>query len=266
MPEISTRYYAYVMLGLGIVCIGLSMNTGLSIVTAPIAAICVVASFAIFKYGYILVPLLTKGLRIIEIRDGYEFPPGQEAIVKKVGSSYYASTYLYVRIYESVTDKTMDENQLYSEYFERAISSVSFVVKFSMMVYVKDLSKHRERIETKRAEAQLRLAREKEKPEPDVLRIDKFEREVSMWDSQLARIASGVKPMGAICYLMTTAKGVSKEAAIAASLNQANELRATISNALNTEVSLVNGEEMRKCFEWEFFLPTDEKDVEEAVS
>ncbi len=266
MPEISTKYYAYGTMGLGVFCILLSMNTSINIVTAPLAAILVFASFVIFKYGYIVIPLVTKGLRIIEIRDSFEIPPGQEAIVKKIGGSYYASCYLYVRIYESVTDKTMDENQLYSEYFERAISSVSFVVKFSMMVYVKDLAKHRETIETKRAEAQLRLAREKEKPEPDVLRIDKFEREVSMWDSQLARIASGVKPMGTVCYMMTTAKGVSKEAAIAAALNQANELRATVSNALNTEVNLVSGEEMRKCFEWEYFLPPGQKEMEEAVT
>lgn len=266
MPEISTKLYAYLTLGLGVFCILLSVQTSMNLVTAPLAAFFVFMSFVFFKYGYLVVPIITKQLRIVEIHDGHEFPPGQEAIVKKIGNTYYASCYLFVRIYESVTDKTIDENQVYTEYFERAISSVKFVVKFSMMVYVKDMFKYREGIETKRAEAQLRLAREKEKPEPDVLRIDKFEREVAMWDSQLSRISTGVKPMGAICYLMTTAQGVSKEAAIAAALNQASELRATVSNALNAEVALLNGEEMRKCFEWEYFLPTSEKEMEEAVS
>ncbi len=266
MPEINNKYYAFGCMGVGIICILLSLNSSLSIIAAPVAAFFVFMSFVLYRWGYLFVPLITKQLRIIEIHDAYELPPGQEAIIKKVGGTYYASCYLYVRIYESVTDKTIDENQIYSEYFERAISSVKFVVKFSMMVYVKDLYKHRERIETKRAEAQLRLAREKEKAEPDVLRIDKFEREVAMWDSQLGRIASGIKPMGAICYMMTTAQGVSKEAAMAAAMNQASELRATVSNALNAEVSWVTGEEMRKCFEWEFFLPTSEKDMEDAVS
>ena len=265
MAEISTKYYAYGSMGVGAFCILLAMGNQFNIITAPLAAFFVFMSFALFKYGYILVPLITKQLKIIEIRDGYELPPGQEAIVKKVGGTYYASVFLFVRIYESVTDKTIDENQVYTEYFERAISSVKFVVKFSMMVYVKDLTKYRENIETKRAEAQLRLAREKEKGEPDVLRIDKFEREVAMWDGQLARISTGIKPMGAVTYMMTTAQGVSKEAAMAAALNQASELRATVSNALNCEVNIVTGEEMRKCFEWEFFLPTTEKETEEAV-
>jgi len=266
LPEISTRYYSYIIFGFGVISVVMSLSTSWNFITVPLSAICFVLSLAIYKYGYILFPLLTKGLRIVEIHDAYELPPGQEAIVKRVGGTYYASAYLYVRIYESVTDKTMDENQIYSEYFERAISSVKFVVKFSMMVYVKDLYKYREGIETKRAEAQLRLAREKEKSEPDVLRIDKFEREVGMWDGQLARISTGVKPMGAICYIMTTAQGVSKEAAMAAVLNQTSELRATVSNALNADVNTVTGEEMRKCFEWEFFLPTSEKEMGEAVS
>ncbi len=265
MPDIPTKYYAYGSMAVGVFCMILAMGQ-VGMITSLIAAFFVFASFALYRYGYILVPLFTKMTKIIEIREGYELPPGQEAIVKKVGSTYYASSFLYVRIYESVTDKTVDENQVYSEYFERAISSVKFVVKFSMMVYVRDLSKYREDIEAKRAEAQLRLAREKEKPEPDVLRMDKFEREVAMWDGQLARISGGVKPMGAICYMMTTAQGVSKEAAMAAALSQASELRATVSNALNAEVNVVTGEEMRKCFEWEFFLPTTEKEMAEAVS
>jgi hypothetical protein len=266
VPEISNKYYAYLTLGLGVVCLVLSLQTSMNIITAPIAAICVLMSFAIFRYGYLLIPFFTKFAHIVEIRDAFEIPPGQEAIIKKVGSTYYASAFLFVRIYESVTDKTIDENQIYTEYFERAISSVKFVVKFSMMVYVKDLSKYREDIETKRAEAQLKLAREKEKPEPDVLRMDKFEREVAMWDAHLSRISSGVKPMGSVCYMMTSAQGVSKEAAMAAALNQASELKATVSNALNAEVNMVTGEEMRKCFEWEFFLPTSQKELEDSVS
>jgi hypothetical protein len=71
--------------------------------------------------------------------------------------------------------------------------------------------------------------------------------------------------MGTICYVMTTAAGVTKESAMAAARNQSNELRATISNALNTEVVLLSGEEMRKCFEWELFLPPSQAELEEAV-
>ncbi|MCX6778479.1 MAG: hypothetical protein NT157_06390 [Candidatus Micrarchaeota archaeon] len=264
MVEISTRYYAYGCFVAGAFTIFIAMTTA-GWLFAIIAAFFFSLSLATYKYGYLLVPVFTKFARIVEIHDRFEIPPGQQAILKQVGNSYYASVFLYVRIYDSVTDKTVDETQSYVEYFERAISSVKYVTKFAMMVYMKDLIKYREKIETKRAEAQLRLSREREKSEPDVLRIDRYEREISMWDSQLSRIASGVKPMGALCYVMTTASGVSKEAAVAQALNQANELRATISNALNTDVVIVDGEDMKRCFEWEYILPPTSKEFEDSI-
>ena len=64
---------------------------------------------------------------------------------------------------------------------------------------------------------------------------------------------------------MTTATGVTKESALAAAQNQANELKATISNALNTEVVQLAGEEMMKCYEWEYFLPPTQAEFESAV-
>ena len=43
-------------------------------------------------------------------------------------------------------------------------------------------------IETKIAEAQLRLARERDKPDPDPLKIDRLEREFAHWDLVLKRV------------------------------------------------------------------------------
>jgi hypothetical protein len=182
-----------------------------------------------------------------------------------VGGLYYASAYLGVKIYESTSEKSAEENAVYSEYFERAISSVRFPTKFSMMVYVLDLTKHRQKWETRHAEAQLRLAREREKPDPDVLKLDRFEKEVAMCEQQIQRLVSGFKPMGAITYVMTTAVGISKEAATAAAKAQGNELRATISNSLNVEVVPLQGDEMLKCFDWEHIIPSSAEGMEQAV-
>jgi len=270
MAEIrmTDQIYAYITLAAGafILFFGMGLQGELKFPFMAIASVMVMLSIAIYKYGYIIIPLITRFARVVEVHDsGYELLPGQEAIVRKIGDIYYASMFLLVRIYESATEKSPEENVAYTEYFERAISNVKYVTKFSTMVYVKDLRKYRERIETKRAEAQLRLSRERDKPEPDILKLDRYEREVAMYDGQLARIASGVKPMGAISYVMTTATGVTKEAAIAAARNQANELRAAIANAMNTEVVLLTGEEMKRCYEWEFFLPPSAAELEESL-
>ncbi|MEM3030318.1 MAG: hypothetical protein QXH27_01155 [Candidatus Micrarchaeia archaeon] len=267
--EIPTKYWAFGCMGAGLMALLVGFtNSGTSAALAAIGAgFFFFLSFAFYKWGYILVPLITTGSRVVEVHEGgYEIPPTQDAVLREIKGIYYASKFLLVRIYESMTEKSEEEKAQYTEFFERAITSVKYVTKFCMLVYVKDLTKYREQIETKRMEAQLRLSREMEKPEPDVLKVDRYEREKGMWDAMLQRLMSGVRPMGSVCYVMTTATGVTKDAALAAARAQANELRATIANALNVEVVPLTGEDMKRCFDWEFTLPPTVKELEEQIS
>ena len=219
-----------------------------------------------YRYGYILVPLITTRSNVVLITDTrYEIPPAQDVILKNVGGIYYASMFLAVKVYESASERSPEENVVYTEYFERAISSVKYVTKFAMLVYVKDIGEYRKNIETKHAEAQLRLAKEREKAEPDVLRLDRYEREVAMWESQINKLSQGIKPMGMCAYVMTTATGVSKESAAAAAKAQSNELRSTLSNALNVEIVALKGDEMMRCFDWEHMIPPTQSELEQAT-
>lgn len=262
------QQFAYASMGIGLLGAIFALIGGgpLSLIGAIACGLGVVGAILFYKYGYILMPIILQRSRVVQILEGgYEIPPSNDAIIKNVGGIYYASMFLVAKIYESVSEKSPEETAIYTEFFERAISSVNFVVKFCMMVYVKDLNIYRTNLETKRAEAQLRLARERDKPDPDVLKLDRYEREVAMWEGQIARLTAGVKPMGALCYIMTTATGVSKEEAMAHARAQANELKATVSNALNVEVTLLKGEEMKKCFDWEYMIPPTAAEFEQQV-
>ncbi len=267
---VNMRYYSYGAGALALLgTIGTFVSGGNPIVMFISAVLCLVGAVGavgFYKYGYVLVPFITQRANIVQIMEGgYEIPPSNDVVLKNVGGVYYASKYLAVRIYESASEKNMDENIVYSEYFERAISSVKYVTKFAIMVYMKDVSDYRTRIETKHAEAQLRLARERDKPDPDVLRLDRYEKEVAMWEGQINKLTRGIKPMGVISYVMTTAVGVSKEAASAAASAQANELKSTISNALNVQIEPLTGEEMLRCFQWEVMIPPSPQELEQAV-
>ncbi|MFH1095395.1 MAG: hypothetical protein V1728_04215 [Candidatus Micrarchaeota archaeon] len=268
--EPDLRYFTYGAMGLCLVgTAGVFISGGQTFVTIISAFFCMAGAaltIALFKYGYFIVPFLTKQGNIVQIMEGdYEIPPAQDVILKHSGGLYYASAFLGIKLYESTTEKTHEENVVYSEYFERAISSVRFPVKFSMMVYVKDLSKHRMKWETRHAEAQLRLSREREKPEPDVLKIDRFEKEIAMCEAQLNRIIAGEKPMGAILYAMTTSTGISKDAASAAVKTQASELKSVLANALNVEVEFLIADEMLRCFDWEHIIPSSDARMEQAA-
>lgn len=48
-------------------------------------------------------------------------------------------------------------------------------------------------LEIKKAEAQLKLVREREKPSPDVLKVDRLEREIKMWDQMIVKIRADMK-------------------------------------------------------------------------
>ena len=219
-----------------------------------------------WKYGYLLIPLITQRTNIVMMsEEGYEIPPSQDVIVKTANGVFYASAFLGIRIFESATEKSQEENIAYSQFFERAISNLKYVTKIAYLLYVEDVGEKRKMIETKRAESQLRLARERDKGQPDVLKIDKYERETALWDTQLTKLIKGVKPMGVIAYAQTTAVGLSKEAAIAGARTQGNELRTVLANALNVEVVSLGGDEMMKCFEWERFFPTTSQELEESV-
>lgn len=267
---VDVKYFSYGAAGLCMIgALGsfLGMTNGaIAIVSGILCVLGAVGAVALYKYGYVLVPLILQRGNVVQIMEGgFEIPPANDVILKNVNGIYYASKYLGVRIYESASEKSMDENIVYSEYFERAISSVKHVTKFAIMVYMKDISEHRSRIETKHAEAQLRLARERDKPDPDVLKLDRYEKEVAMWENQINKLTRGIKPMGVISYVMTSAVGVSKEAATAAASAQANELKATISNALNVQVDLLTGDEMLRCFQWEVMIPPTPQELEQAV-
>ncbi len=219
-----------------------------------------------WKYGYLFIPLITERAKIVMMTDtGYEIPPSQDVIVKNVNGVFYSSAFLGLKIFESATEKSAEENIAYTQFFERAISNIKYVTKVAYLLYVEDVGEKRKMIETKRAEAQLRLARERDKAQPDVLKVDKYEKEVAIRDNELARLIKGVKPMGIIAYAQTTAVGLSKDAAVAAARTQANELRTVLANALNVEVVNLTGDEMLKCFEWEKFFPMTAQELEESV-
>ncbi|MCD6227789.1 hypothetical protein J7J90_04840 [Candidatus Micrarchaeota archaeon] len=263
------KYAYYISVGIGILGFLFAVIQGgvIAGIGGMMAGLGAVLSFLLYHYGYIIIPFLTKFSRIVVVtpeRD-YEIPPSQDVIIKKSGDVYYATKFLGVEIYESPSEKSPEENITYMLSFERAISSVKYVTKFSMMVYVLDVSKKKRDIETKKYEAQLKLAKEREKSEPDVLKIDKLEHEIVMWEKELDKIAKGEKPMNVIAYVMTTAVGISKESAMAAANAQANEIRATVSNALNAKVDVLKAEDMLRCSEWEYVLPASYAEWQEQV-
>jgi hypothetical protein len=254
------RNIALACIGIGTILVamtfiisGLWSMASFLLILAPLFS---TAGLLLFKYGYWILPFLTKRVRVIDvIEEPYEFSTSQDAVIKKIGNSYYASMFIHVKVYESTTEKSEDQKAAFMDLWERAISGLKFVTKFCISSYAKDLTKYKSIIENKKADAQLRLANEKGKPEPNEATLGKFEREISMWDNMISKIATGDNAIMQITYIMTCGQGPTPEMALAAAKNQANEIKSTISTTLNADVAVLTGDDMKRCFEWEYMLP-----------
>jgi len=218
--------------------------------------------YAAFAMGYIVMPMITGVLKVTEnMGNGYKLPPSQDVVLRNVGGTYQAISYMSARFYEAAVATTEDEmTTAYMELWERALAGIKFPFKICLLTYLEDIAKYREDIETQRYGATLRLGKAKEQANPDALTIDKWEREIARLNAMLSRLTSGEKPMAAVMYLVTAGVGVNEDAAIAASRRQVGEIRSTVANALNIEIKPVKGEDLKRCFRWELYIPPDKKE------
>jgi hypothetical protein len=216
--------------------------------------------------GHILTPLITKMMNVTYRKGQYILPPGQEVILKRAGNKYLASKYLLLNIQEREEISRMEEHStVYIQDIENAFGTINVPVKVNYLISSKDVSKFRDEEQAKVYELSLKIKREIDKGEPDVIKIDKWQKEKERHENLLRRLAGGVKPISTICYISTLAKGITEEEAIDNVNAQAREIKAILSNNMNSEIVDLIGEDMELCFELDFFPPYDNDNLNEMV-
>ena len=270
MVEFSNKKLSYAAVGISFMGILISFTIGggpIALIGIVIASLATIVGVLLIKYGYLIIPFLTSKSNIIQIIDeGYEIPPSQDVIIRKTSSGiYYASAFLGIRIYQSSIEMSPSQINSYNQNFERAMSSFKKVVKVAYMMHAIDISEKKKEYEEKKAEAQLRLQKEREKAEPDVLKMERFEKEIAYYSAQIDRLIKGERPMRVVAYAMVTEVGVTKEEAMSRAKTAANELRTVLSNSLNVDVDLLQGDEMLKIFDWEKFMPISPEELEDRT-
>ena len=213
-------------------------------------------------------------MQVVEVEDGmvvqpntaYIIPPARDMVIKKCGSKYYASMFMQAHITSSVTEMDLASKSLFMEYFERAISSARSVVKFSVVAAGIDMTEFGNKLKSRRGEIETNRARlaasGKVSEQAELTRLD---REVAMINKQLERLAAGEKPMEVIAYVMTTAVGLSREDASRKVRAQAAEVKTGVGNSLNVDILMLADEDMLRCLEWEYMLPTTLAELTEQV-
>jgi hypothetical protein len=172
---------------------------------------------------------------------------------------------LGLKIYQSALEKEESEMTSYNKQFELAMTQFKKVVKVSYVMHAVDISNDRKKLETQKAEGQLKLQKEREKAEPDVLRLNQFERQIAYFDGMINQLSKGLRPMKVVLYAMVTETGMTKDEAVARVKSAADKLATLLSNSFNCEADTLTGDEMLKAFDWEKFLPTTIEELEDQT-
>lgn len=255
------------LLGIGGVLTLVAFVTGgaLGFVTGVmllVAIVCAPVSFIAYKWGYWMMPYFTKGQRTIETQDAVvDVAAGEDVVVRQMGGTYYATVFLGVKIFKTTTSMSDEEKYSFMDLWERAVSGLKTVTKYSLLLYMKDLSKYRDAIEGRKAKAQMEIGRERDAPNPNPAAMEKVEREIAMWDNIVGKLGVGDKPTAIMTYVQVTAKGATKDLAMAAARQQANEARTAIGTTLNVEIAPLSGEDMKRCFDWGYTVPLGMKEM-----
>ncbi len=257
---IANRVVTFAALGGGAISLLFSFVSG-QIIFALLSSIFFAFSLIVWKYGYLLIPFFTNATNIIEVRGGYNIPPTRDCITKRAAGGYYASKFLEIKFYESMIDKNEADRSSMIESFEKALASLKNVLKISLMVSAVDLTKHIDKIKTKRSASESRRRRLPPNSE-ELIRID---REIAMWNRLLERITHGDRSLEITAFAQTTAFGVTREEAISKARRQAKEARTILSSTLGADVVELLDTDMIKCFEWSYFIPADSEQLRDEV-
>jgi len=220
------------------------------------------ASLALWKYGYLFIPAFTKATNLVEVRGGYEVPATRDCIIKKSQGGYYAAKFLEIKFYESSMDKNSDEKRIMFESFEKAISSLKYIVKITLMISSLDLSEHIDEVKTKRSAVESKKAKQTRIAQDESLRMD---RELAYWNRLLERITQGERPVELIAFASTTSFGLTRDEALSRVSRQAKEVKTILSSSLGCDVKELSDLEMLHCFEWDYFSPTTQEEVRDAI-
>lgn len=244
----------------GVLAIVLALIFG-AYIPALISAVLFSFSLFVWKYGYLLVPHITKAANIVEVRGNYTIPPSRDHVLKKSSNGYYATKFLEIMLYESTVDKGEAEKRSLFESFEKALGSLKHTLKVSFLLSSIDVSKYADEIKTKRSEAEARKAKLSSN-NPDAIRLD---REIAMWNRMLERLTSGERPMEIIAYASTTSFGATKDEAVARAKRQSQEIKTILASTLSADVRDLSDLDMVRCLEWEYFIPEGREELLDEV-
>lgn len=233
-----------------------------SLVIVALAILAMVAILMINYVDFIVFPAFMKLLKITIVpANKYTISVTQDAMVKYVNSTYYATGYLTGNIYNyafTSEQSVQSETELSGavDRWERVAMNIDFPFKFNVIAMPENVQKFRDELEGQRGYVAYQISHEMNATTPNQMAIEQLQQKMDLLQARMDRISEGERPLNTIMYIESTAVGVSEKEAIDALSAQLNQLQ-TVFNAFDLNIFRISGREVHFLHELDYRIPTE---------
>ncbi|MCS7122448.1 MAG: mediator of RNA polymerase II transcription subunit 9 [Candidatus Micrarchaeota archaeon] len=260
-----TNTQKYIVIGIAAISLLLAFSSN-NVLLLIITAISTVLAALMLFFGDQTFPFLAKMKNVVIVMNQtkHEIPPTMDVVIKQIGNTYYASRFFGLKLYEAFSDNPEGVMNLKKQ-FEQVVINYKKPFKISYLMYAIDISAKKKELETKRSEIALRLQKARESPSPDLLTIERLEREKAYWNQQIQKLEQGLRPMDIMIYCQVVAMGNTKDEVIQKSRNEMDELKAQLQTALRAETYEIKGPDLLKVLEMEYVIPATTEEMYKEI-
>ena len=214
-----------------------------------------VLAFATRYYTYIMMPLFKQRKRNItlDVQEPYWIAGSNDAIVRKIGEEFIATTFILIPLYRSATEMSVDEKLSFGAQIGRLISINTEPVRYSTQLHVMDkeayLSSIRDSLNM--SENEIIELTQKNAPQHE---LDNAKGRATMWRNMMERM-SIEQSFELMLYASVSASGTKEYEATSIVQKRARDLMSGISSTLGITTSIITGNEMLKVIEPDHLIP-----------
>jgi hypothetical protein len=214
-----------------------------------------VLAFATRYYTYIMMPLFKQRKKNItlDVQEPYWIAGSNDAIVRKIGEEFIATTFILIPLYRSATEMSVDEKLSFGAQIGRLISINTEPVRYSTQLHVMDkeayLSSIRDSLNM--SENEIIELTQKNASQHE---IDNAKGRTTMWRNMMERM-SIEQSFELVLYASVSASGTKEYEATSIVQQRARDLMSGISSTLGITTSIITGNEMLKVIEPDHLIP-----------
>lgn len=214
-----------------------------------------VLAFATRYYTYIMMPLFKQRKKNItlDVQEPYWIAGSNDAIVRKIGEEFIATTFILIPLYRSATEMSIDEKLSFGAQIGRLISINTEPVRYSTQLHVMDkeayLSSIRDSLNM--SENEIIELTQKNASQHE---IDNAKGRTTMWRNMMERM-SIEQSFELVLYASVSASGTKEYEATSIVQQRARDLMSGISSTLGITTSIITGNEMLKVIEPDHLIP-----------